>query len=60
LRGSCLHQLGVVLLARVQNGETPLMLAAKDSEKEVVAALEDALRIEEMRKEAGASALLPT
>jgi hypothetical protein len=50
----------VVLLARVQNGETPLMLAAKDSEKEVVAALEDALRIEEMRKEAGASALLPT
>lgn len=42
---------------RVQSGETPLMLAAKDCETEVVAALEDALKIEEMRKEAGASAL---
>ena len=41
----------------MQSGETPLMLAAKDCETEVVAALEDALKIEEMRKEAGASAL---
>lgn len=63
LHGSCLHTLDVSLKAGgacVQSGETPLMLAAKDSETEVVAALEDALKIDKMRKEAGASALLPT
>ena len=38
-----------------QSGETPLMLAKKDFELEVVAVLEDACKIAELRNDANAS-----